>query len=72
MLIPLSLCRQVHRHCSSDDLLNVTLMRVFEKEGSAPIKVDIPLVFMGEDSCPGIRKGEECIRHTIGVHSEYS
>eukprot|EP00897_Mesotaenium_endlicherianum_P007673 jgi/Mesen1/6934/ME000036S06269 len=46
--------RSVHLHAGTDELLNVTFMRAVE---GAHMKVDIPLVFVGEDACPGIRRG---------------
>ncbi|KAL2623690.1 hypothetical protein R1flu_003895 [Riccia fluitans] len=46
--------RTIHLHSASDELLNVTFIRA---PPSVKLKVDIPLVFIGEDSCPGIRKG---------------
>eukprot|EP00271_Cylindrocystis_brebissonii_P023391 TRINITY_DN9684_c0_g2_i1.p1 TRINITY_DN9684_c0_g2~~TRINITY_DN9684_c0_g2_i1.p1 ORF type:complete len:280 (-),score=26.34 TRINITY_DN9684_c0_g2_i1:263-1102(-) len=46
--------RQVHLHAGSDELLNITFVRA--TPGSR-IKVHVPLVFIGEDACVGIRKG---------------
>ncbi|KAL3675106.1 hypothetical protein R1sor_025054 [Riccia sorocarpa] len=46
--------RVIHLHSASDELLNVTFIKA---PPSVRLKVDIPLVFIGEDSCPGIRKG---------------
>ncbi|KAG6555903.1 hypothetical protein Mapa_002545 [Marchantia paleacea] len=46
--------RTIHLHSASDELLNVTFIRA---PPSAKLKVGIPLLFIGEDSCPGIRKG---------------
>lgn len=46
--------RQVHLHAGTDAILNATFIRA---PPQAVIKVDVPLVFRGEDACPGIRKG---------------
>lgn len=48
---------QVHEHCSTDELLNVTFLKKPAEE-RARVKVEVPLQFIGEDACPGIRKGE--------------
>lgn len=46
---------QMHHHAGTGELLNVTFMRVFPE---ATLKVNVPLKFIGEDACVGIRKGE--------------
>ncbi|CAI5476155.1 unnamed protein product [Closterium sp. Yama58-4] len=46
----------VHWHGATDEILNVTFLKLPERE-SARVKVPVPLVFVGEDACPGIRKG---------------
>ena len=45
---------QVHLHAGTDAILNATFIRA---PPEAVIKVDVPIVFRGEDACPGIRKG---------------
>ncbi|KAJ6701793.1 hypothetical protein OIU74_013041 [Salix koriyanagi] len=46
--------RSVHLHAGTDEPLNVTFIRA---PSHALLKVDIPLVFRGEDISPGLRKG---------------
>lgn len=46
--------RKLHLHSGTDAVLNVTFMRA---PSSALLKVDVPLIFRGEDTCPGLRKG---------------
>ncbi|CAI5985443.1 unnamed protein product [Closterium sp. NIES-64] len=46
----------VHWHGATDEILNVTFLKLPERE-SARVKVPVPLVFVGEDACPGIKKG---------------
>lgn len=46
--------RKLHLHAGTDEVLNVTFIRA---PSSALLKVDVPLVFRGEDICPGLRKG---------------
>lgn len=46
--------RKLHLHSGTDAVLNVTFMRA---PSHALLKVDVPLVFRGEDVCPGLRKG---------------
>ncbi|CAI5531372.1 unnamed protein product [Closterium sp. Naga37s-1] len=46
----------VHWHGGTDEILNVTFLKLPERE-SARVKVPVPLVFVGEDACPGIKKG---------------
>ncbi|XP_020591507.1 uncharacterized protein LOC110032276 [Phalaenopsis equestris] len=46
--------RKLHLHSGTDAVLNVTFMRA---PSNALLKVDVPLLFRGEDSCPGLRKG---------------
>lgn len=45
---------QVHLHAGTDEPLNITLMRA---PSSALLKIDVPLMFIGEDASPGLRKG---------------
>ncbi|MFQ6625159.1 hypothetical protein Gotur_003996 [Gossypium turneri] len=52
--------RMLHLHAGTDAPLNVTFIRA---PSNALLKVDIPLVFRGEDVCPGIRKGCS-VRHS--------
>lgn len=56
--------RQLHLHAGNDSLLNVTFLRAPPNER---LKVDIPLMFVGEDACVGIRKGGflNTIRRTV-------
>jgi large subunit ribosomal protein L25 len=46
--------RSIHLHAGTDKVMNVTFIRA---PPTALLKVDVPLVFIGEDACPGIRKG---------------
>lgn len=46
--------RQVHLHAGTDEILNATFLRA---PPEAIIKVDVPLLYRGEDACPGIRRG---------------
>uniref|UniRef100_A0A6N2KRC1 Uncharacterized protein n=1 Tax=Salix viminalis TaxID=40686 RepID=A0A6N2KRC1_SALVM len=46
--------RSIHLHAGTDEPLNVTFIRA---PSHALLKVDIPLVFRGEDISPGLRKG---------------
>lgn len=46
--------RLLHLDPSTDAILNVTFM---EAPSKAILKVDVPLVFRGDDACPGLRKG---------------
>ncbi|KAJ3671097.1 hypothetical protein LUZ60_008523 [Juncus effusus] len=46
--------RLLHLHSGSDAPLNVTFLRAPSR---ALIKVDIPLVFRGEDASPGLKRG---------------
>lgn len=41
-------------HAATDEPMNVTFMRVSPDE---TITVDVPLLFIGEDACPGLKKG---------------
>lgn len=45
---------QIHLHAGTDAPLNVTFIRA---PSHALLKVDVPLLFRGEDVCPGLRKG---------------
>ncbi|GAQ91369.1 mitochondrial ribosomal protein L25 precursor [Klebsormidium nitens] len=46
--------KSVHLHAATDEPMNVTFMRVSPDE---KITVDVPLLFIGEDACPGLKKG---------------
>lgn len=46
--------RSIHLHAGTDKVMNVTFIRA---PPTASLKVDVPLIFIGEDACPGIRKG---------------
>ncbi|GFZ01319.1 ribosomal protein L25/Gln-tRNA synthetase, anti-codon-binding domain-containing protein [Actinidia rufa] len=46
--------RQLHLHAGTDALLNVTFIRA---PSNALLKVNVPLVFRGEDISPGLKKG---------------
>ncbi|XP_078169164.1 ribosomal protein L25/Gln-tRNA synthetase, anti-codon-binding domain-containing protein [Carex rostrata] len=46
--------RLIHLHAGNDAPLNVTFLRA---PSSALLKIDVPLVFRGEDSSPGLKKG---------------
>ncbi|KAL3499285.1 hypothetical protein ACH5RR_038378 [Cinchona calisaya] len=46
--------RLLHLHSGTDAVLNVTFIRA---PSSALLKVDVPLVFRGEDVSPGLKKG---------------
>ncbi|MBA0708301.1 hypothetical protein Golax_020271 [Gossypium laxum] len=56
--------RMLHLHAGTDAPLNVTFIRA---PSNALLKVDIPLVFRGEDVCPGIRKGKNIAMNFIGL-----
>ena len=45
---------QVHLHAGTDEPLNVTFMRA---PSSALLKIDVPLMYIGDDASPGLRKG---------------
>ncbi|MQM12327.1 hypothetical protein Taro_045243, partial [Colocasia esculenta] len=45
--------RKLHLHSGTDSPLNVTFLRA---PSHALLKVDVPLVYRGEDACPGLRK----------------
>jgi large subunit ribosomal protein L25 len=40
-------------HAGTDEALNITFMRA---PSSALLKIDVPLMFIGEDASPGLRK----------------
>nr|XP_043624745.1 50S ribosomal protein L25 [Erigeron canadensis] len=46
--------RLLHLHASTDAVLNVTFIRA---PPNAMLKVDVPLVFIGDDVSPGLKKG---------------
>jgi len=50
----LSLISQIHLKAGTDAPLNVTFIRA---PSNALLKVDVPLVFRGEDVSPGLKKG---------------
>ncbi|KAL8245770.1 hypothetical protein R6Q59_006986 [Mikania micrantha] len=56
--------RLLHLHASTDAILNVTFMRA---PSNALLKVDVPLVFIGDDVSPGLRKGSylNIIKRTV-------
>lgn len=56
----MSLLHQLHLHSGTDAVLNVTFIGA---PSSALLKVDIPLVFRGEDVSPGLKEGT---RQTCG------
>lgn len=45
---------QIHLHSGTDAPLNVTFIRA---PPGTLLKVDIPLVFIGDDVSPGLKKG---------------
>ncbi|ONK80660.1 uncharacterized protein A4U43_C01F20290 [Asparagus officinalis] len=59
-----ALPRKLHLHAGTDAVLNVTFLRA---PSSALLKVDVPLVFRGDDVCPGLRKGSylNTIKRTV-------
>jgi hypothetical protein len=46
---------QLHLNSATDAPLNVTFVRA---PSNALLKVDVPIVFRGEDVSPGLRKGK--------------
>ncbi|KAF2313370.1 hypothetical protein GH714_010605 [Hevea brasiliensis] len=46
--------RLIHLHSISDTPINITFIRA---PSTALLKVDVPLVFRGEDVSPGLEKG---------------
>ncbi|GMP96432.1 hypothetical protein CsSME_00045086 [Camellia sinensis var. sinensis] len=46
--------RKIHLHAGTDAVLNVTFIRA---PSHALLKVDVPLVFIGDDVSPGLKKG---------------
>ncbi|KAF3786994.1 50S ribosomal protein L25 [Nymphaea thermarum] len=56
--------RRMHLHSGTDEVLNVTFMRA---PSGAKFKVNVPLLYRGEDACPGLRKGAylNTIRRTV-------
>lgn len=46
--------RQIHLQAGTDAILNVTFIRA---PSHAVLKVDVPLVFIGDDVSPGLKKG---------------
>jgi hypothetical protein len=47
-----------HLHAGIDEPLNVTFIRA---PSSAFLKIDVPLVFIGDDASPGLSKGPQFI-----------
>ena len=47
-------CCQLHLQSDTDAVLNVTFIRA---PSHALLKVDVPLVFIGDDVSPGLKKG---------------
>ena len=45
---------QIHLHAGTYTVLNVTFIRA---PSHALLKVDVPLVFIGDDVSPGLKKG---------------
>ncbi|XP_051114536.1 uncharacterized protein LOC127240109 [Andrographis paniculata] len=56
--------RKLHLQAGSDAVLNVTFIRA---PSTAWLKVDVPLVFRGEDVSPGLKKGSQLniIKRTV-------
>lgn len=56
--------RQIHLHAGTDAPLNVTFLRA---PSGALLKVDIPIVFRGDDASPGLKKGSylNIIKRTV-------
>ncbi|KAH6783348.1 Ribosomal protein L25/Gln-tRNA synthetase [Perilla frutescens var. hirtella] len=56
--------RKLHLHPSTDAVLNITFIRA---PSSAWLKVDVPLLFRGEDVSPGLKKGSalNIIKRTV-------
>ena len=54
VVIGFGLFWQLHLHSGSDAPLNITFIRA---PSEALLKVDVPLVFIGDDVSPGLRKG---------------
>ena len=48
------LTRDIQFHPVSDNILHLDFLRV---SGSAKVSVAVPVVFINEDSCPGLRIG---------------
>jgi len=51
-------------HSGTDAPLNVTFIRA---PPGALLKVDIPLVFIGDDVSPGLKKGNNFASFIIGI-----
>ncbi|RZC57758.1 hypothetical protein C5167_005069 [Papaver somniferum] len=58
--------RQLHLDAGTDAVLNVTFLRA---PSNALLKIDVPLVFIGEDVSPGLRKG--AYLNTMRRHVKY-
>ncbi|KAK4435420.1 50S ribosomal protein L25 [Sesamum alatum] len=56
--------RKLHLHAGTDAVLNVTFIRA---PSSAWLKVDVPLVYRGDDVSPGLKKGSalNIIKRTV-------
>ncbi|KAL2902677.1 50S ribosomal protein L25 [Bienertia sinuspersici] len=46
--------RRLHMNAATDAILNVTFIRA---PSDALLKIDVPLIYIGEDVSPGLRKG---------------
>ncbi|KAI3939901.1 hypothetical protein MKW98_029677 [Papaver atlanticum] len=58
--------RQLHLDAGTDAVLNVTFLRA---PSNALLKINVPLVFIGEDVSPGLRKG--AYLNTMRRHVKY-
>ena len=64
----LSLDNQLHMHAATEAILNVTFIRA---PSDALLKVDVPLVFRGEDVSPGLRKGTQLYSSPFSLLHDY-
>jgi hypothetical protein len=55
---------QVHLHGGTDEHMNVTFIRA---PSFALLKIDVPLVFIGDDASPGVSKGPQFIYIIINL-----
>jgi hypothetical protein len=55
---------QVHLHAGTDEPMNVTFIRA---PSSALLKIDVPLVFIGDDVSPRLSKGPQFIYIIINL-----
>lgn len=49
-----ALCVQVHRDEATGHILNLVMVQADE---GTMLKVNLPVEFKGEDTCPGLKKG---------------